>query len=165
MNVSRSHFFCHLTTVKRRSLLFFSFITAGPVYPDPVQTDDASQLNKSEVTESPLLQKVYVHTSIVPSDHIVPDKEDDGFTDNRRDNNPLAGHPQNAMTRQNSAPNLEQQVLNALKQFVAKSKNNSGNAPPIGVGGGGGNNNMVTGNRVIRRRRIPLTGNRNGRMF
>lgn len=122
------------------------------MYPDPVvKADDAMEGNKSDANES-LLQKVYVHTSIVASDNIVLDKEEDIFNEVRRDNNP---HPQNTASPQN-VPNLEQQVVNALKQFVAKSKMNVNNAP------GGG---MVTGNRIIRRRRVPLTGNRNGRMF
>lgn len=105
-----------------------------------------------------LLQKVYVHTSIVSSDNIVPDKEDEVHHEARRDNNNHANNqPLNPATAQN-VPNLEQQVLNALKQFVAKSKTNVNiNNAPVG---------MVTGNRVIRRKRVPpVTGNRNGRMF
>lgn len=102
-----------------------------------------------------LLQKVYVHTSIVASDNIILDKEEDVFSDVRRDNHPVSSRPQNTASPQ-IVPNLEQQVVNALKQFVAKSKMNPNN-PTVG--------GMVTGNRVIRRRRVPVTGNRNGRMF
>ncbi|XP_037043662.1 uncharacterized protein LOC119079710 [Bradysia coprophila] len=127
---------------------------AGPVYPEEAATtDENSPANKSEVDES-LLQKVYVHTSIIPNDHIVPDKEEDSPNDVRRDNS----QPQAPPKAQNVPANLEQQVLNCLKQYVAKSNMNmnANNAP-----------GMVTANRVIKRRRVPVAGpgNRNGKMF
>lgn len=110
-----------------------------------------------EMDES-LLQKVYVHTSIVPSDNIVPDKDEDVLSEVRRDNAAsISNQTHNPITPQKppNVTNLEQQVVNVLKQYVAKTKANNNNAP-------GG---TVTGNRVIRRRRVPVTGNRNGRMF
>lgn len=130
---------------------------AGPVYPEVGATtaDENADANKPEVDES-LLQKVYVHTSIIPNDHIVPDKEEESFNDVRRDNT----QPQPPVKAQNAPANLEQQVLNCLKQYVAKSNMNMNmnmninNAPGI-----------ATANRVIRRRRVPVTGNRNGKMF
>lgn len=127
-------------------------LLAGPVYPEET-TDETAQANKPEVDES-LLQKVFVHTAIIPNDHIVPDKEEESFSDVRRDNN----QPQQPAKAQNPPANLEQQVLNCLKQYVAKSNMNMNmnvnNAP-----------GMVTANRVIKRRRVPVTGNRNGKMF
>lgn len=103
-----------------------------------------------------LLQKVYVHTSIVPSDNIVPDKEEDIYVEIRRDNHPPI-NTQNQISPQKppNVANLEQQLVSVLKQYVAKTKTNPNNAS---VG-------PVTGNRVIRRRRVPVGGNRNGRMF
>lgn len=125
-------------------------LSAGPVYPEEAAaTDETSELNKSEVDES-LLQKVYVHTSILPNDHIVPDKEEDSFNDVRREYT----QPHVAAKPKAAPINLEQQVLNCLKQYVAKSNMNVNNAP-----------GMVTANRIIRRRRVPATGNRNGKMF
>lgn len=137
-------------TINTPNHLIFDYISADPVYPE-VTTDETPQ---PEAEES-LLQKVYVHTSILPNDHIVPDKEDDVMNESRRDNNPAHNQSQKPAAAQQSG-NLEQQVLNALKQFIAKSKNVTNNAP---VG------NAVTANRVIRRKRVPVNGNRNGRMF
>jgi len=125
-----------------------------PVY--PISDDKEVDGNKMEIDES-LLQRVYVHTSIVPSDNIVLDKEEDISNEVRRDYNPTYNQPQNqALPQKPNVANLEQQLVSVLKQFVAKTKTNINTAP-------GGNS--VTANRVIRRRKVPVAGNRNGKMF
>lgn len=136
-------------------------LLATPVYPE-VKSDDTTQANKSEADESvPFLQKVYVHTSIIPSDNIVPDKEEDTFNEIRRDNNPTQHRP---ITTQ-KLPNLDQKVLTTLKELVAKSKTNNATGGMMMNARAGMVNaraGMVTNNRVIRKRRVPVTGNRNG---
>lgn len=101
-----------------------------------------------------------MHTSIIPSDNIVPDKEEDNFNEIRRDNNPTQHH--GPVTPQN-VPNLDQKVLTTLKELVAKSKPNSATGGMMmNARAGMVANNRVTNNRVIRKRRVPVTGNRNG---
>ncbi|KAJ6643489.1 Ribosomal L1 domain-containing protein [Pseudolycoriella hygida] len=125
---------------------------SAPVYPEATPDDATENANKPDPDEH-LLQKVYVHVSIIPCDSVVMDKEEEMLAENRRDFNPSSGPPQNKPQNPSNA-NLEQQVVNALKQFVNKAKVNANAAPP----------GSVTENRVIRRRRVQV-GGRTGRMF
>lgn len=135
----------------------FLDLSAQPIYPVEKTENNAEPTDgtKMDVDES-LLQKIYVHTSIVPSDSIIPDKEDYVVNDVRRDNIQSNVQPHNQAPSQKQPPslsNIEPQIMRVLKQLVAKSTDNV-----ITTG-------TATANRGIRRRRVPATNNRNGRMF
>lgn len=136
---------CPHTFVQLISKLL-SFV-APPAYPDVDETAKDTPAEKPQEGKS-FVEKVYTHISILPNDHLVPDKDDDAFNEIRRD------FVQNQSPQK--TPNLENQIVNALKTFMAKAKINTNTGPSGGA---------VTANRVIRRRRVPVTGNRNGRMF
>lgn len=112
-----------------------------------------------EVDES-LVEKVYVHTSIVPNDSIVLDRDGDVLGGIQRDNNNQT--QQQPSPQSTYALNLEQQLVNVLKRLVAKTGS-----------GDSSTSKVVIRNKVNRRRRVAptrdgrvaLAPNRNARMF